>query len=292
MSCIASKPIGASRLLYAILSCYPIVSTLASQLTSRDFVHLTLANRATLSLLRPSRAHFETLNRACMCDGLGVLTWRAYRDFQDAFREVMMMVSRVADCQVVGRPCDKCGTVVCQECCAYPEKGEERLEALQDPLAPAPFHPPLLYSQYGLEVVVGMCPECDEAAENWVRSKYPEGHQMCVCDLSDRWVCHGCRDKQRDLTSGHNTTFVISCLPPDQNPPSTKALYVCSAFLEWRWYEVRCISSSLPPSPLTKSYLVPLLLSQAGASRDVAEVHLVQSPPRPQGGRKVISVKS
>ena len=238
MDCIAHGPVGAAHLFYAILSRYPVMSTLASYLTSRDFVHLALASRTTLSLLRPSREYFEALNRACRCDGLGVLTWRSYGDSGLAPGEARM-VPQVDDCQVVGRPCDKCGIVVCDECCAYPEKGVEVLEALQDPPSSAPFHPPILYSQCRPEVLVGMCPECDEAAENWVRSKYPEGHRICVCDLSNRWVCHGCRDKEWNPTPAHNTTFVISGLPPEQHPPSTKRLHVWEALPDWSWYEVR-----------------------------------------------------
>lgn len=213
MSCIACKPVGASRLLYVILSRYPIVSTLASHLTSRDFVHLTLANRTTLSLLRSSRAYFETLNRACICNGMGVLARRALGECRVGHRfgkasRTLKMAPQVGDCQVVGRPCDKCGTVVCEECCAYPEKGVEELKPLQDPPSSAPFYPPLLHSHYSVEVMVGMCPKCDEAAENRVRSEYPEGHRMCVCDLSDRWVCHRCRDKERKLASEYIKTLV------------------------------------------------------------------------------------
>ncbi len=169
MDCIPCKRCDASRLLYAVLSRYPIVSTLASHLTSRDFVHLTLANRTTLALLRPSKTYFQTLNQACMCDGLGVLTWRACGNIDDENRMVRM-VNQIADCQVVGRPCDKCGIVICEECCAYPAKGVDELETLQDPPSSPPFHPSILHSDYRSEVMVAMCQECDVAAENWVHS--------------------------------------------------------------------------------------------------------------------------
>jgi hypothetical protein len=56
---------------YSLLSAYPIVSTLARYLTSRDLIHLALANYARYSLIFPSRSDFEALNRFCICRGEG-----------------------------------------------------------------------------------------------------------------------------------------------------------------------------------------------------------------------------
>lgn len=180
--------------LYSLLSSYPIVSELAGHLTTPELLRLALTSRTTYTCILGSRATFEALKRNCLCDGYGIAARRTFQGEVLSYTRdhAVKHTRRPADnlqCDSTRvRPCQKCGTNVCEECRyflrVYPRSPEGR--------------PHLNPAYVSTESLVAMCPECDERTEGQVGRKFPVGSvELCDCDLFDRWICHRCRCEEQ-----------------------------------------------------------------------------------------------
>jgi hypothetical protein len=260
--------------LYELLSPYPIVSTLARYLTYRDMANLALANRTTYSLLHPSRSYFETIKKPCQgCSGHGMRFLRS----PDLLRQRWQVISRTllrwalfARCKVVrGRPCQKCGRETCRNCRFDPDFGvgyygrglwlyEEHRNR------------PIFHKRYRGEVVMAMCPGCEERTEEWVRRTYPKGRDVCDCNLNRRWICHGCRYEEekaglvysRECVLGWSRTWTRSMLPDMQSTifsafklkPPTPELWPTPPRTLRNW-PLKGVTSAVKRSPTFRSWI-------------------------------------
>jgi hypothetical protein len=188
--------------LYEFLSAYPIVSTLARYLRYRDCANLALVNRTTYAILHPPGSYFDTLTNACEgCTGHGIRFLRS----PDLLRQRWLTISSLllrwalfARCKVVGgRPCEKCGRETCKNCRFDPDFG---VAYYQQPMWLYSAHKsqPIFHKRYRGEVVMAMCPDCDERTEKWVRRTYPDDRRVYDCKINRRWICHGCRYEEQE----------------------------------------------------------------------------------------------
>ena len=187
-----------------LISQYPILTNLASQLSALDLYHLAATSRANHASIRSSHQVFETLKRTCLCDGHGLRDRHNFaglyaldprrhvcgagrRLYQDEPIEVRLFN---IECDEAGAlPCLKCGINVCEECRYYPREA---------PLDGYPERRPHLNSPFSLENVMCLCPQCDAKMQYDLEGQFL--NELCDCDVYTRWICQKSVKEERKFT--------------------------------------------------------------------------------------------
>jgi hypothetical protein len=128
---------------------------------------------------RPSRMGV-TIHGGCGANTLSYTDYAISRGMKARDRAV---------CQLVGRPCEKCGINICEECRFFPH-------FIAQPFFRPQENRPIFFDGCGEKVVMAMCASCDEQIEELVSSTYPDSRHVCDCDLFNRWVCFKCRQEE------------------------------------------------------------------------------------------------
>ncbi|KAI1409527.1 hypothetical protein F5Y13DRAFT_193282 [Hypoxylon sp. FL1857] len=175
---------------------YPILTTLASYLSTLDLFHLGLTCRDYHAHILSSAKVFEVLQRDCLCDGHGLrrrLNTRHYHNFRYVWpsgrsfhgEEEMEVRLFAAKCDEAGAlPCVKCGINICEECRHYPR-------VLDGPHSPNP-RPHLDGSQNAN--LMCLCDSCDARLEEQLRGQFL--NELCDCNVYRRWICPTCVKKE------------------------------------------------------------------------------------------------
>ncbi|KAI1394305.1 uncharacterized protein F4822DRAFT_44831 [Hypoxylon trugodes] len=179
---------------------YPILTTIASYLSSVDLLHLGLACRDFHALILSSTKGFEALRRDCLCDGSGLRrrldAWRHYkykwgstrRILQDEEIEVRLFAVK---CDEAGAlPCVKCGINICEECREYPR--------VMPRYGNPPLRRPHLNDTWEVVNIMCLCDACDSAIEDQVHGEFL--NELCDCDVYNRWICPKCAEDEERWT--------------------------------------------------------------------------------------------
>lgn len=188
--------------LFNLINRYPILNSLASELSTLDLSHLGLVCKAYHNFILASPSIWAKLSSQSRCDGNGLrhrqdltgpyeLSPYAYgyrkneRELlQDEEIEVRLYNRRCHDDDTL--PCCKCGINVCEECRYYPRV----------PKYPCAERRPHLNSIHSQQNIICLCDECDEAAEEEVKGKFL--NELCDCDIFTRWICVRCHIEEKE----------------------------------------------------------------------------------------------
>ncbi|CEJ94825.1 hypothetical protein VHEMI10334 [[Torrubiella] hemipterigena] len=189
--------------LTALITSYPILQSLASQLSTLDLFHLALTNKTFYSQILASDLIWDKLRRRCLCDGHGLRDRQERRGLhhardskyirrKDGRREiyedeeievrVYNLTCRADDTL----PCAKCDVNVCEECRYYPRLPRDYLSRR-----------PHLNGAFLLKNIIVLCTQCDDKVEKEVSGKF--GSELCDCDPFTRWVCGKCHADELKL---------------------------------------------------------------------------------------------
>lgn len=188
---------------YPLLFQYPILSTLAQNLSALDLFHLSLASKTAHSLIQPSKSVFTALTRESLCDGHGLIARQELKgpyDFVTPGRyvwgnsrkihhdepiEVNLWAQKCDEANAL--PCIKCGVNICEEC-----RYLDRVALKAGKLYRKPFpHPNWEHDNF-----IGLCPKCDLETQRRISGKHL--YEDCVCDVWDRWICFKCYCKEEE----------------------------------------------------------------------------------------------
>ncbi|KAI6092124.1 hypothetical protein F4821DRAFT_224952 [Hypoxylon rubiginosum] len=177
-------------ILLDLISQYPVLTALASYLSTVDLLHLGMTCRDYQAFILSPTQVFEALRRDCLCDGHGLrrrldLDSRYkrsnYRGIirEDEELEVKLFATR---CDEAGAlPCLGCGINVCEECREYPRPPARPLYNDRRPHL----------NWNGLsENVFCLCAPCDTKLEVQLRGRFL--NELCDCDRYRRWICLKC----------------------------------------------------------------------------------------------------
>lgn len=201
----ADAVISSEKLAF-LISNYPILGSLASQLSSIDLFHLSLTCKAFYEEIRASESVWHTLRRVCLCDGHGLSDRKNLRGFYRIYDSRYghdcspnsRSIKRDEEIEVQlwhrhcpaddNLPCQKCDINICEECRYYP-----RAQPLYSDRRP--------YLSTGLESIniFCLCRACDESEETELAGKFLS--KLCDCDTYKRWICSKCHWKEM-LASG------------------------------------------------------------------------------------------
>ncbi|KAI0126744.1 hypothetical protein BJ170DRAFT_629803 [Xylariales sp. AK1849] len=204
--------------LTALLSCYPILSTLSSYISSLDLLQLTLVNRSCFSCILDAPLTFDTLRRRCLCDGHGIIGRRrdhdkTYYPSARRFRQNRVQSNGCVDEQIEIRlyvlkcdtadtlPCRKCDINVCEECRWHVGDRAGPIARLPDSRRPH------LNGASQSENVMCLCPSCDEKVEDEVKGRFL--HELCDCDTERRWICRKCEREESGFTSRYYVRHTV-----------------------------------------------------------------------------------
>ncbi|KAI2618535.1 hypothetical protein GGS26DRAFT_380098 [Hypomontagnella submonticulosa] len=176
-----------------LITQYPILTTLASYLSTLDLFHLALTSRTHHAPILSSPSVFAVLRRDSLCDGRGLRrrqqTWNyrypGRKIHHDEEIEVRLFATK---CDEAGAlPCQKCGINICEECREVPRLCAP---ASQRSAARRPH-----FSHVSANLLC-LCARCDAAAEESLRGQFL--HELCDCDVFRRWICRRCvREEDR-----------------------------------------------------------------------------------------------
>ncbi|KAK3316890.1 hypothetical protein B0H66DRAFT_307172 [Apodospora peruviana] len=198
-----------SRLEHAI-SCYPVLSTVASYISTVDLLNLAMTSRANHSFILGSRASFDVLRRDCLCDGRSLRRrqmmpgWprehydkrpRTYTVRED--EEIEVRVFNIKCDETGALPCRKCGINICEECRHFPRLPTQNQQSHDR-------RPHLHYTGEKYNVMA-LCLACDNATEEQLRGNFL--NELCDCDVFRRWMCLGCVNQERDEASEYHQKY-------------------------------------------------------------------------------------
>ncbi|KAK0712438.1 hypothetical protein B0T26DRAFT_649143 [Lasiosphaeria miniovina] len=226
-----------------LVSQYPVLSTLASYVSSLDLFNLALTNRANHSAILSS----PSLRRHCLCDGHGLrdrqgfagayaIPKHAYtKDYQfggearsdnwpehnvGAINEDEPIEVRLYNikCDEAGAlPCRRCGINVCEECRYYPRIRPAHMDG--------PVRRPHLSLSCFSHNIMGFCPPCDARTESEVRGKFLS--ELCDCDMFRRWICNKCHLEEEQESKAYyakHTDEYGWIIGPHYGPCDTKTV--------------------------------------------------------------------
>ncbi|KAK3377322.1 hypothetical protein B0T24DRAFT_620964 [Lasiosphaeria ovina] len=227
-----------------LISQYPVLSTLASYVSSLDLFNLALTNRANHSAILSS----PSLRRHCLCDGHGLrdrqgfagayaIPKHAYKKYYQfgsgarsgnwpehnvgAINEDEPIEVRLYNikCDEAGAlPCRRCGINVCEECRYYPR--------IRPAHSNAPVRRPHLSLAWFSYNVTGFCPPCDARTESEVRGKFLS--ELCDCDMFRRWICNKCHSEEEQESKAYYAKHTDDerdwITEVDDRLPATKAV--------------------------------------------------------------------
>lgn len=190
--------------LTALISSYPILTTLSSLVSSVDLLNLALTNHTHHDCIMASPPIFSSLLRSTLCTGSGILDRQTSHDRMRTYKWSRLAQPNERDepievhlyalkCDTADTlPCCKCGINVCEEC-------RHRLEpGVWGGPWPIPWwhhRRPHLNVSWELDSIVCLCPRCDAKAEDEVRGKFLS--ELCDCDELRRWICRKCKRGER-----------------------------------------------------------------------------------------------
>ncbi|KAI0382293.1 hypothetical protein F5Y04DRAFT_253418 [Hypomontagnella monticulosa] len=176
-----------------LINQYPILTTLASYLSTLDLFHLGLTSHAFHSPILSSPSVFAVLRRDCLCDGRGLRHRENARNYpyfwgqihQDEEIEVRLFATQ---CDEAGAlPCRKCGINICEECREAPR--------VRGPISRRP------HFNQSSDNLLCLCPPCDARLENELKGKFL--NETCDCDRYTRWICRRCVEQERRETKAY-----------------------------------------------------------------------------------------
>lgn len=184
-----------------LISCYPILGTLASWISARDLRRLGRTSRTHHAHILASPLVFKALTRQSTCSGLGLILRQKQEDgiyrakgcgrlsvnpHMDSDAEIEVRLYNVACDEAGALPCVGCGVNICEECRYYRRAA---------PASSYPDRRPHLNSPWQTGSVLAFCDHCDEGVEQEVRAKNYI-NELCECDAYTRWRCKGCHDAE------------------------------------------------------------------------------------------------
>ena len=179
-----------SPTLDALVSCYPILTSLSSHISALDLYHLSLTCSYIYSSIHCNEATFLLLGRRCICIGDN-LPDRPLRHRPNLAKE---LATRATCDPYDASPCDKCGINVCWFCKSSYEK---RFHSV----APGGL-------VYEIENNICFCSQCDTELE----CKFGNEGGVCTCDEYDneRWICLKCTKMTIGLNLTIGTTWEVT----------------------------------------------------------------------------------
>lgn len=190
--------------LLELIGSYPILSSLARQISTIDLFHLALTCKTAHSYILQSPKIFKVLTRQSLCDGrglyqrqnfLGLYDHREYRYSGDRPVEVRLWALKCDAANAL--PCLKCGVNICEECRYMDREGllSGRLSRW-----PFPEHRSAQHENY-----MAFCPSCDDQVEEKVVNER-WGSLICDCDLYTRWICTKCHTYEKERERHYSDT--------------------------------------------------------------------------------------
>lgn len=197
--------------LLKLISQYPILTTLASQIPTLDLLNLGLTSMIYYDYILASSSGWTKLKSICLCDGQGLrdrqdlkglyrlTSWQyiwghSRKIHEDEEIEVKLYNLRCRDDDTL--PCCKCGINVCEECRYYPRA---------PPRYPYAVRRPHLTAARELQNIMLLCESCDEKVEKEVNGKFL--NHLCDCDVFTRWICIKCRIDERNEAHDYFVMF-------------------------------------------------------------------------------------
>ncbi|KAI1475093.1 hypothetical protein F4774DRAFT_398384 [Daldinia eschscholtzii] len=174
---------------------YPILTTIASYVSTLDLYSLGLSCRKFHAYILSSPEVFDVLRRDCLCDGRGLLQ-RQNWDYNAAKHkwsrisrslwgdeEIEVKLFAVKCDEANALPCLKCGINICEECRAYPRTppaNETRR--------------PHFNRTHTADNIMCLCDACDDKLEEQLKGKFL--NELCDCDRYRRWICFKCEKQE------------------------------------------------------------------------------------------------